>query len=583
MSIGHVMNMFNEQQASETEIEVADTDEPSLIEATTKVTDSNLEQNPVPDVAKEAIEERSEEATSALNQYINDHKNEAETLNEAQPSAELVTTVVSEVVVEENENQLGQVIDESIQLSEEISTIEQTEVVQTETSPIEQVAKEQTGSHQKERIVEEAPVIGPKALPKASDEIPSKSKKPEEIEMDAAPIFFKEDNEEKAAQPTTLFGNKNEKESAPTKKVPTEEKKNTTKNYKKIAILCASVVVIAGGSWVVFSQGKTTKDVGTQTTASEQQTVTTIKNELASYFTSDQQEFIKPTMVDVSTAAIKEKLATVKDDPSYKELSTLYTEVTEKQQAIQQVNALFTEPIINGDQLADVPIKADKPIELAKSKETDAFHQLINQAIAQAQTQYDQLQKAKEAVAVFYQENTLTAALTRDTYNSAKTAVDQVKNTALRQPLTEILEQANTALAEAEATQQAVADQTQQETTTETQPVTQAQPTSQPDSSAFSAPNAEGVYTAPVYTAVASDVADTSNPAWVWAAGIKEKVIATCVARGYITADAYSLEPARIVNGEGYYNLYNAKGQYQVTINAQTGWFKGNASRNAGR
>lgn len=59
----------------------------------------------------------------------------------------------------------------------------------------------------------------------------------------------------------------------------------------------------------------------------------------------------------------------------------------------------------------------------------------------------------------------------------------------------------------------------------------------------------------------------------------------------------YSLEPAKIVNGEGYYNLYATNNQskllegtteknvhmYLVTINAKTGWFKGNASRNAGQ
>lgn len=51
------------------------------------------------------------------------------------------------------------------------------------------------------------------------------------------------------------------------------------------------------------------------------------------------------------------------------------------------------------------------------------------------------------------------------------------------------------------------------------------------------------------------------------------------------------------MNGEGYYNLYATNNQskllegtteknvhmYLVTINAKTGWFKGNASRNAGQ
>ena len=77
---------------------------------------------------------------------------------------------------------------------------------------------------------------------------------------------------------------------------------------------------------------------------------------------------------------------------------------------------------------------------------------------------------------------------------------------------------------------------------------------------------------------------------------VKEKVLDTVIARGYVVPGGYSLEHAKIVNGEGYYNLYATNNQskllegtteknvhmYLVTINAKTGWFKGNASRNAG-
>lgn len=105
------------------------------------------------------------------------------------------------------------------------------------------------------------------------------------------------------------------------------------------------------------------------------------------------------------------------------------------------------------------------------------------------------------------------------------------------------------------------------------------------------------MYTSPLYAPDATDIADSSNPAWTWAPGVKEKVLDTVIARGYVVPGGYSLEPAKIVNGEGYYNLYATNNQskllegtteknvhmYLVTINAKTGWFKGNASRNAGQ
>ncbi|MFD1899743.1 cell division site-positioning protein MapZ family protein [Enterococcus termitis] len=201
--------------------------------------------------------------------------------------------------------------------------------------------------------------------------------------------------------------------------------------------------------------------------------------------------------------------------------------------------------------------------------------------------------KTKVAVEVIYKDNQLTEALSRETYNAAKTEVDKVKSESLRKPLTESLTKADQALTDAEAAnaaqQQAINDQQANQTATGTTGydnqgnVGQTTTGVQPDASTFSPANADGVYTDPVYSANPSDLSDMSNPAWSWAPGVQDKVIATCIERGYITAGNYSLQPARIINGEGYYNLYGGDGQYLVTINAKTGWFKGNASRNAGR
>lgn len=577
MSLGHVMNMFNEQQINDDSSEHKDQVKQSIEEATTQKNEENQHN-------EKEIENSTEDSTidkSALNQYINAHKTEENQLEEE---------TIAEVLIETDVEQITET-DEELLADEPISVVEAKEADINQIKSENDVTTKQTIINHEETAIEETPLIGPKALPKAStDEIPSKSKKPEEIEMDAAPIFFKEDHEEEPPQSRSLFDELKEKNNSEKESSKPSSIENKPKNYKKMAILLASVIVLAGGSWAIYSQMNSMND-STKIAASEQEEATKVKDDLSNYYTSSQHEFIKPEMVDVSTAAIKEKLTGLKDTSSYKELSTLYTDVTEKQQAIQQVNALFTQPIINGDQLTDAALKEDKSVAIRESSETDNFHQLINEAISQANTQYDQLQKAKSAVAVFYKDDTLTEALTRATYDSAKAEVDKVKNETLREPLTAILTKANAALAEQEAAaQQAAATQVPQETASTPQPATteQAQTNGaatgqQPDSSGFSAPNADGVYTSPVYTAVASDVADTSNPAWVWAPGVKEQVLATCIARGYITAGAYSLEPARIINGEGYYNLYNNQGQYQVTINAQTGWFKGNASRNAGR
>ncbi len=76
----------------------------------------------------------------------------------------------------------------------------------------------------------------------------------------------------------------------------------------------------------------------------------------------------------------------------------------------------------------------------------------------------------------------------------------------------------------------------------------------------------------------ADAVKDVNNAAWVFGDGILEKVVSTSQQRGYFSGDDYILEPVNIINGHGYYNMYKSDGTYLFSINAQTGYFFGNAS-----
>ena len=73
-------------------------------------------------------------------------------------------------------------------------------------------------------------------------------------------------------------------------------------------------------------------------------------------------------------------------------------------------------------------------------------------------------------------------------------------------------------------------------------------------------------------------VADTSNPAWTWADGVLDKIIATSHSRGYFSGDNFILEPVNIINGNGYYNMYLPDGTYLFSINCKTGYYVGNGS-----
>lgn len=76
----------------------------------------------------------------------------------------------------------------------------------------------------------------------------------------------------------------------------------------------------------------------------------------------------------------------------------------------------------------------------------------------------------------------------------------------------------------------------------------------------------------------ANVVADISNPAWTWADGVLDKIIATSHSRGYFSGDNFILEPVNIINGNGYYNMYLPDGTYLFSINCKTGYYVGNGS-----
>ena len=78
-----------------------------------------------------------------------------------------------------------------------------------------------------------------------------------------------------------------------------------------------------------------------------------------------------------------------------------------------------------------------------------------------------------------------------------------------------------------------------------------------------------------------SAVDDSNNPAWTFADGVLEQILATSRARGYITGNKYILERVNIVNGNGYYNLYKPDGTYLFTLNCKTGYFVGNGAGHA--
>ncbi|WP_321384098.1 cell division site-positioning protein MapZ family protein [uncultured Enterococcus sp.] len=606
LSIGHVMNLFNEQQeqdaikddsfeeqaqnsSEETDSSYAESEagDPS-VDTEAEVPAEEIEevtenQEEVIDISEETIEENVTETeteteiqnTGSLQDYIEAHK-------EQQKRSEMVTADEAEA-------------DTSEEVSETADESEAAEKEQTE----EQTEEQTDGKEEPEEDDEDSESAKDKPI---AGTIPSKSKKPEEIEMDAAPIFF----EEKDILPSELGPKKKSQfatfdEAERPKNISSESEKTDKKKNKKIPIFLATAAVLAlgAGGWYYMQNQDTTQKQEAKVDESEESLIDETQTALNNYFSDEDHVYIKPEMVAASTQTIEDNLEKLKDQEGYEKLEETLNTIKDKQAAITKVNELYVSPVISGSSYKEAAIASDKEVTLEKETGTDGFSKLINQAIDQAKAQYDQLEKARNAVDVIYKDGQARTLLTQETYEAAVAEVNKVKNEDLKKSLTETLSSAKTALAgetaesstpeaeqpteEVSGTNQATSNQASANTANEGTNAPAAEVNTAADPSAFSGPDSNGVYTAPVYTAIPEQVADSSNAAWVWSAGIKEKVIATCMERGYIVDGGYYLEPARIVNGQGYYNLYKTDGTYLVTINAQTGWFKGNASRNAGR
>ena len=633
MSLGHVMELFGEspeeesnddkkEESTEDNLIVSDSEdvsglETSLQEGASEETHDSVEESTP---ATEETPTHSTEEKLATDEAVNLEETTEETTIVEAETAEVSETVKSEeealteisgteVISTTSEEEIFSqppIEDQDVTPNETLQAYIQAHRAGTEMSenPSEETAETQELENSGEAVLTQAETPtesisdSEEGLTSAASlEAPSEADATEEKVSDSGVIPPM--NETGNAQP------------APAPKKPS----------KKVVFVALAVVLLAGGSaWAYHDQ---TQKAAAQEAAALTKKTDTLKDELAAFYTTKEQVFIKPDMVTVSPEKLSKQVAEIKDSEEYSQLNKQIQTLKEKQQTIQQINQLFEAPIVNGNELKPAILAADQPISVKKLTGNDPFDQLMNQAIDQANQQYNQLQKAKKAVEVIYKDGKTTNQLNRDTYQAAKAEVDKVTSDKLKKELVKQVTTADQALTKVEeeqkriAEEQAAAEQAKQAEEQAKQAEEQAkqaeeqakqaaaakkenakkEETAKTEANGYTAPNSDGVYTSPLYAPDAADIADSSNPAWTWAPGVKEKVLDTVIARGYVVPGGYSLEPAKIVNGEGYYNLYATNNQskllegtteknvhmYLVTINAKTGWFKGNASRNAGQ
>ncbi|CAM3147681.1 hypothetical protein GHI93_08475 [Lactococcus hircilactis] len=338
-----------------------------------------------------------------------------------------------------------------------------------------------------------------------------------------------------------------EKESVQASKSETlpqkEESVAHKKSYKRPLIVgaCAVILIAFGASYLALQNGKNhTQPVKTTQASKTSSAWSKFNQEYKNFFIDSAQTELRNrefSQLNQLSNQMNQVTNASEHSKAQKKYDTLKTQVD----AINQVNGLFENDVINDGTLSHGTLKAGATLFATPTTSNAKLNRLLNEAMTDAKNQ-----KAAQT--------------------SASVAKSQAK-------------------ASSEASQKASSAASAEKST----PASSAATTTTSNPNGLSA---SGVTLDNSLSRVQPQAnLNSSDPAFSWGAGVKESVLDKARSRGYITGDNYILAPVAIhtTNGNGspagirsgYYNLYDPSGHYLFSINCKTGYFFGNASNHS--
>ncbi len=300
-----------------------------------------------------------------------------------------------------------------------------------------------------------------------------------------------------------------------------------------IASVVAAILVLAGTYYVYRQVSRSNQEIQSSQAASsdDQGTQTALKdfNDLYdTFYTDANKTALKNSQFD-KLSQLKTLLDKLEGSRDYTLAKSRYDSLATQIKAIQDVNALFESPAITDGVLdTNAKVKADAKFTEIKTGNTE-LDKLLDKAISLGKSQQTSASSSSSS------SSTSQASSSSATESNASSTTPSTSTTA---PVRDT----NGGLSGDGVNLQRSASRV---------PYNQ------------------------------SAVDDSNNPAWTFADGVLEQILATSRARGYITGNQYILERVNIVNGNGYYNLYKPDGTYLFTLNCKTGYFVGNGSGHA--
>ena len=329
---------------------------------------------------------------------------------------------------------------------------------------------------------------------------------------------------------------------------------------KGVVIVALAVLVLAiiGGSYALY-KGTHSQSAKTTSTASSAVIPSSSKDASASdnkafedmyknFFTDDEQTKLANDQFG-KLSDLEKLLKKLEKTKYYDAAKVKYDNLKKQIEAIEKVNSKYeSDALVDGSYNASISVKSDANFNDLSERVTNtgnaSLDSTIQEAIKGGKTQLEEKAKAASAT---------SAATASESVNTATPSGDNTSGAS------------NSGVTSATG---GVSGGTAATSTVVTRGIINYNP------SILQRDRSRVPYNANV-------VADTSNPAWTWANGVLDKIIATSHSRGYFSGDNFILEPVNIINGNGYYNMYLPDGTYLFSINCKTGYFVGNGSGHA--
>jgi len=404
------------------------------------------------------------------------------------------------------------------------------------------------------------------------------------------------------------------------------QKKNS---YKKVALIAASVIALGGAGYAgyqAFTNHQARQAV--MNNARLNADLQEVQSQIQAFYTDSSGNFIRTDKIS-NFPALLEQLNGLEKAQNYEQVRTQMDELQGKVDLVKNVNALFTNPAIKDNALAENLILARyQAVNVSVNSASQPLNDLANKAITEAKAQYDTIKVADEKVTTLsgQVENANQADL-----DAAMDLIQAVKNPTIKESLINRLSDYKAALAPSADVSDEATDGNASVAGTGSGSVAQdvgsagsGNAGTQADNSGTAGTQADGTGQAtggnrsssPTYVGNSDNpdgigiewfaptfetfsnlnqagpqnasvnqvslvpynpeaVANHTDPRWQWAPGVQERVIRALIGRGNIGWSGWYLNPVNIINGNPYYNLISADGTYIVSINAATGWFRG--------